>query len=130
MALKNPAYCRAKLVVPQRKPGGPCAWAARRASHLLPIQNATKKPRPILVGAGFRRLLAAALAGGTAALGDGEGDFHHFGEGVLAIFGGQGFAGDETIRDGQKRQGVLARCRRVQVQCRRFHFHAQNAQLG
>ena len=49
----------------QRQPGGPCSWAVRRASHSLPIQNATKNPCPLLVGQGFdtheRQLCQPAL---------------------------------------------------------------------
>ena len=36
------------------RPGGPCAWAVRRASYSPQIKNATQNPRPILVGVGIR----------------------------------------------------------------------------
>ena len=52
----------------QRKPDGPCSWAVRRFLHFVTIRNATKNPCPLLVGQGFGRSPAAALAGGTAAL--------------------------------------------------------------
>ena len=47
--------------------------------------------------------------------------------GHLALLGREGFAGDQTVGNGEQGQGVFARGGGVQVQGVGFHFHRQNA---
>ncbi len=43
------------------RPGGPCAWAVRRASYSPQIKNATQNPRPMLSGTEIRPPLCGSF---------------------------------------------------------------------
>ena len=51
-------------------------------------------------------------------------------EGILPLLGGQGFAGEDVVGDGQDAQGLLAQPLGRPVQARRLHLHRQDAELA